>query len=177
MSCPNANSPIDISQQKVAGKCDLKCEYNYNYPNSSCIATNRGDYISIAYDTFSSSPVNYNSIDYNVKEIRIYHPSLHTFNENKSIAEVIIIHISNKGTIPLLVCIPLIENNTNSDSSTILTTIINNVSINAPSEGESATITMDNFSLTPFIPQKPFFSYTYDSIDWIVFGDLAIREK
>jgi carbonic anhydrase len=160
MSCPNSNSPIDISQQNVSGKCDLKCEYNYNYTNSSCIATNRGDYISINYDTFSSSPVKYNSIDYNVKEIRIYHPSLHTFNQNKSVAELIIIHISNKGTNPLLVCIPLIENNTNSDSSTILTTIINNISINAPSNGESATITMDNFSLSYFIPNKAFFSYT-----------------
>jgi carbonic anhydrase len=160
MSCPNANSPIDISQQNVAGKCDLKCDYNYKYPNSSCIATNRGDYISISYDTFSSSPVNYNSIDYNVKEIRIYHPSLHTFNQNKSVAELIIIHISNKGTNPLLVCIPLTENNTNSDSSKILTTIINNVSINAPSNGESATITMDNFSLNYFVSTKPFFSYT-----------------
>ena len=160
MSCPNSNSPIDISQQNVSGKCDLKCDYNYKYPNSSCIATNRGDYISISYDTFSSSPVKYNSIDYNVKEIRIYHPSLHTFNQNKSVAEIIIIHISNKGTNPLLVCIPLTENNINSDSSTILTTIINNVSINAPSSGESATITMDNFSLNYFVPTKPFFSYT-----------------
>ena len=55
MSCSTATAPIDISMSKITGKCDLKCSYSFNYNNSSCLATNRGNYISISYDK-SSSP-------------------------------------------------------------------------------------------------------------------------
>lgn len=160
MSCPNANSPIDISSQKVSGKCDLKCEYNFKYPNSSCVATNRKNYISISYDSFSSAPVKYNTIDYNVSEIRIYSPSMHSFDGQKTSAELVIIHISNKGTLPLLVCVPITNNNSRSSSSNILSTIINNISLNAPSDGESTSVSLNDFSLDDFVPKKPFFSYT-----------------
>jgi len=178
MSCPNANAPIDINQKNIAGKCDLKCAYNFNYPNSSCIATNRGSYISLSYDSFSTAPVRYNAVDYNVKEIRIYNPSLHSFIGNKTAAELVIIHISNKGTKPLLVCIPLTKNNSDSSASSNLTNIINSLSINAPSDGESTTITIDNFTLNNFVPKKPFFSYTaiqpyqpcIGDVDILVFG-------
>ena len=45
MSCPNSTSPIDINLSTISGKCDLKCDYSFKYYNSSCIATNRADYI------------------------------------------------------------------------------------------------------------------------------------
>ena len=85
MSCPDANSPIDIDLQNIAGKCNLKCAYNYNYPVSSCSVTNRGTYISIRYDSSSSAPVTYNTIPYNVQEIRIYNQSLHSFGGIKTV--------------------------------------------------------------------------------------------
>lgn len=178
MSCPNANAPIDISQQSLAGKCDLKCNYNFKYPNSSCTVTNRGDYLSISYDSFSAAPVQYNIVDYNVKEIRLYNPSVHTFDGNKAVGEIIIIHISNTGNKPLLVCIPLTENNTTSNSSTMLTTIIDNTALHAPSDGESTTVTLENFTLDEFVPRIQFFSYTaiqpyqpcVGDVDIIVFG-------
>jgi len=160
MSCPNANSPIDITSKNIAGKCDLKCDYKFKYPNSSCNVTNRGNYISISYDTFSSSPVRYNAIDYNVSEIRIYCPSMHTFDGQKSTAELIIIHVSNKGTVPLLVCIPITNNNFATPASTILSTIVNNIALNAPSDGESTSISINDFSLNVFVPKKPFFNYS-----------------
>jgi len=160
MSCPNANSPIDISLENISGKCDLKCSYSFKYPNSSCIATNRGDYLSITYDTFSNPPVKYNAVDYNVQEIRIYCPSLHSFNGKKTDAEFIIIHNSNRGTSPLLVCIPLINDNTESSSSKILTQILNSAALNANVDGESTTIDINDFSLNSFVPMKPFYSYT-----------------
>ena len=178
MSCPNANAPIDISQINVAGICDLKCSYNFKYPNSSCVATNKGEYISLSYDTFTSAPVQYNTVDYNVKEVRIYNPSLHTFDGQKAVAEMIIIHISNKGTNPLLVCIPLTSSSSNTAGSTLLETIIDNTSLHAPSNSESTTITMNNYSLDTFVPKKQFFSYTASqpyqpcvgNVDIIVFG-------
>jgi carbonic anhydrase len=160
MSCPSSNSPIDISLNKVVGKCDLKCDYNFKYYESNCVATNRGDYISINYDASSSPPVKYNNIDYEVKEIRVYTPSLHSFNGTKTDAEVIIIHVSSRGTKPLLVCIPCIKNNSNTQGSRILASIIETMSKNAPSDNESTTVSVTDFNLNYFVPKKQFFSYT-----------------
>ncbi len=177
MSCSASNSPIDISLNKVVGKCDLKCEYNFKYYESNCVATNRGDYISINYDSSSSPPVKYNNIDYEVKEIRVYSPSLHSFNGSKVDAEVIIVHVSSRGTKPLLVCLPCLKNDSNSQASRILTSIIENMSRSAPSDGESTTISVSDFNLNYFVPKKPFFSYTANipyqpcvgNVDFIVF--------
>jgi len=160
MSCPKSNAPIDISMSSIAGTCDLKCAYNFKYPNSNCLVTNRGQYISIAYDSMSNPPVNYNTIGYNVSEIRIYSPSIHTFNGVNSVAEMIIIHNSNKGTFPLLVCIPITSNSSNSPASVLLKNIVNTMASSAPSEGESTPVSVNNFTLDLFVPKKPFFSYT-----------------
>jgi carbonic anhydrase len=160
MSCSNATAPIDISKDRVTGKCDIKCEFIYHYNDSSCVATNRGDYISLAYDTSSSQPVTYNSSSYDVKEIRIYSPSLHSFNGTKSDAEFMIIHNTFAGANPLLVCIPIKSSNSGEISSKNLSTIINTVASNAPTVDEQTTVTISKFNLNAFIPKKPFFSYT-----------------
>ena len=160
MSCIDATSPIDIDMTKIAGKCDLKCSYNFRYNNSSCVATNRSDYISLTYDTSSVPPVKYNSGNYSVSEIRIYTPSLHSFSGQKTDAEFVIVHTPISGGNPLLVCVPIKQNNSNSSCSSILTTIINTMSSNAPVDGETTSVNIDNFNLNSIIPKKPFFSYT-----------------
>ena len=180
MSCPNANAPIDISLQNISGKCDLKCAYSFNYPSSSCNVTNRGTYILMNYDSSSTPPVTYNTNPYTVKEIRIYNPSLHSFGNKKSVGEIIIIHISNKGGNPLLVCVPLEEDNSNTKGSSDLTAIIDTMATNAPSDGESTNVSINDFTLNDFVPKKPFFSYTaiqpyqpcIGNVDLIVFGKL-----
>lgn len=160
MSCSNATAPIDISKDNVSGKCDLKCEFSYHYNDSSCVAKNRGEYISLAYDTSSSPPVTYNSSSYDVKEIRIYSPSLHSFNGTKAEGEFIIIHNTYAGANPLLVCIPIKSSNSAEPSSKYLSTIIKTVATNAPTTDEETTVTISNFNLNAFVPKKPFFSYT-----------------
>lgn len=160
MSCSNATAPIDISKDNVVGKCDLKCEFSYHYNDSSCVATNRGEYISLAYDTSSSPPVTYNSSAYDVKEIRIYSPSLHSFNGTKAEGEFIIIHNTYAGANPLLVCIPIKSSNTGEPNSKYLSTIIKTIATNAPTTDEQTTVTISNFNLNAFVPKKPFFSYT-----------------
>ena len=123
MSCPNATSPIDISISKITGNCALKCSYSFHYSNSSCIATNRGDYLSISYDKTSSPPVLYNATGYDVKEIRLYIPSLHYYNDSKTNGELVIVHTSKTGSVPLLVCIPIKSNNTSSVSALFFKTL------------------------------------------------------
>lgn len=160
MSCSNATAPIDISKDNIVGKCDGKCEFIFQYNDSSCIAINRGDYISLAYDKSSSPPVTYNSSAYDVKEIRIYSPSLHSFNGTKSEGEIIIIHNTFAGANPLLVCVPIKSSNSTDTNSKNLSTIINTVASNAPSVDEKTTISISNFNLNAFVPKNPFFSYT-----------------
>lgn len=160
MSCSNATAPIDINTSNVVGKCDYKCEYSFHYNDSSCIATNRGDYISVSYDSSSSPPVTYNSSAYDVKEIRIYSPSLHSYMGNKTDGEAIIVHESASGAYPLLVCVPIKISNTGSIGSNYLSNIVTTVAQNAPADGEQTTVNISRFNLNALVPRKPFFSYT-----------------
>lgn len=180
MSCLNATAPIDISMSKIVGKCDLKCSYNFRYNNSSCIATNRGDYISMSYDKSSSPPVLYNATGYDVQELRLYIPSLHSYNDSKTDGELIIIHTSNIGSQPLLVCIPIKSNNSSSDSALLFKTLIDTVGSSAPSDGESTTVNIPDFNLDLLVPKKPFFSYSASepyqpcsaNVDYVVYSPL-----
>lgn len=160
MSCPNATSPIDINLSSITGKCDYKCSYTFNYSNSSCVATNRGDYLSLSYDNSSTHPVIYNASNYDVKEIRLYIPSLHSYSGSKTDGELIIIHNPITGAIPLLVCIPIKSNNNSSVSSILFKTIVDTVANSAPADGESTTINLQNYNLNDLVPKKPFFSYS-----------------
>lgn len=180
MSCPNATAPIDISMSNITGKCELKCAYSFHYNNSSCYATNRGDYITILYDKSSSPPVVYNSSGYDVQEIRLYTPSLHSYNGSKTDAELIIIHNSNTGSRPLLVCIPVKSNNTSSVSAMFFKTLVDTVASNAPAEDETTSVNIPKFNLTSLVPKKPFFSYSAtepyqpcsESVEYVVFSPL-----
>lgn len=160
MSCSNATAPIDINSSNVVGKCDYKCQYRFHYNDSSCIATNRGDYVSISYDKSSSPPVTYNSSAYDVKEIRIYTPSLHSYMGNKTDAEAIIVHDSASGALPLLVCVPIKVSNTGSTGANYLSNIVTALSQNAPANGEQTKVNISRFNLNALVPRKPFFSYT-----------------
>lgn len=160
MSCISSTAPIDINTDNITGKCDYKCNYTYKYYNSSCNATNMGEYISLSYDTSTIAPVIYNSSEYNVSEVRIYTQSLHSYSGQKTDAELIIIHTSTNGVNPLLVCIPLTNNNTYTEGSEILTTIINSVASNAPADGETTTININNYNLNSFVKKAYFFTYT-----------------
>ena len=160
MSCPNATAPIDINMGDISGKCDLKCEFSFAYINSSCVATNRGDYIALSYDDANVPPVIYNTVGYNVFQVRIYTPSLHSYSGTKADAELIIIHTSNTGTSPLLVCIPINTATSTSPSAILFKNIITTTASSAPSDGEHTNINISNYNLTDIVPRKPFFSYS-----------------
>jgi len=159
MSCPNATAPINIDLAEIAGKCDLKCDYNFNYVTSSCIATNRGDYISLSYDNQTNSPVLYNSSAYNVTEVRIYTPSLHSYSGTKADGELIAVHNNAKGGEQLLVCIPIRVSNSASTGASLFNAVINTMSSSAPIDGESTNVSFNGYNLNNIVPRKPFFSY------------------
>jgi carbonic anhydrase len=180
MSCPTATAPIDISLSKITGKCEYKCSFSFQYNNSSCIVTNRGDYLSLSYDKSSSPPVLYNTTGYDVQELRIYTPSLHSYNGTKTDGELIVVHTSNTGANSLLVCIPIKNNNTSSISALLFKNAIDTTANSAPNDGESTTVNIPTYNLTTLIPKKPFFSYSAtepyqpcsEKVDYIVYAPL-----
>jgi carbonic anhydrase len=160
MSCPNATAPINIDLAKIEGKCDLKCDYNFNYSTSSCIATNRGNYISLSYDNQTNSPVLYNSSPYNVAEVRIYTPSLHSYSGSKADGELIVVHDNIKGGEQLLTCVPIRISNSASSGSALFNAVINTMASSAPIDGESTNVNFNGYNLNNIIPRKPFFTYS-----------------
>ena len=122
MACSTSNSPVDISPANlVAGPdseysvCAEKCAYRYDYPDSTCNVTNEGEYLKIRYTRGNSAPVHYNSFALEVEELRLYTPSLHTYDGQHAAAELVIVHRGAGQA--LLACIPIVT----STSSVVLT--------------------------------------------------------
>jgi len=164
---------IDISNKNISGKCDLKCAYNFQYPESNTTAKNQGIMINLTYDNSKTPPVTYNNQKYTVSQISITSPSLHLFNGSTTDAEIFIQHTPVKGGPQLFVSIPIKSSSNSSDASNLLTEIIQSTATNAPSQNESTNLSISGFTLDKIVPNKPYYSYTdRDNNDWIVFGIL-----
>lgn len=169
MSTPN--NSINISQQNVKGKCDLKCAYNFDYQESSLTARNMGALISLTYDNSKTPPVLYNNEKYTVTGIIITSPSIHNFNNSTTAAaEIVIEHTQVTGGKQMFVGIPFVASSESSEASNLITEVIQSVANNAPSRGETTNINIAGFTLQKIIPKKPFFSYSQGQNDWIVYG-------
>ena len=166
-----SNQNINISASNVKGKCDLKCSYSFKYSESNSTAKNNGVLINLTYDSRSIPPVVYNNEKYVVENVTIVSPSIHTFNDNSMPGEIIITHNPQNGGNSLKVCIPFTSSSESSTAAQIITDIINKVSTNAPSQGDSTNLNM-SFSLQKIVPRKPFFVYSGGNADWIVYGQL-----
>jgi hypothetical protein len=176
MSCANSKSPANITKSKILNDCYLKCNYNYNYGISSCTATNKNTYLNLSYEHIpNSNQAVFNNNQMIIEDVKIFKPSLHTFDGIKADAELIIAHRGSPN--PLLVCIPIISGNTYNDGSDILEYIINECSTKIPNVNESTVVNINNYNLDKIVPKKPFYSYLgnvpYDTLcsqsDYVVF--------
>ena len=162
---------INISPQNISGNCDLKCSYNFKYSESNTTAKNNEVMITLTYDNSNIPPVLYNNEKYTVSQIIITSPSIHTFNGAAAAAEILIQHTPVAGGPTLIVGIPIISSSESSTASNLITEIIQSVSTNAPSKGDSTNLNISGFTLQNIVPEKPFFTYTAnDNTEWIVFG-------
>ncbi len=156
MSC-NPTFPINISSNNSKGRCNNTCKLECNYHNSSCTAVNKDSYISLSYDTIKSPPIKFNDISLDVKEIRIYSPSLHTYNGVYESGELIIIH-KNYDT-NLVICIPIKKNEDNLNEQ--LNDIIDKSSKVIANPNEIALLNVVDYNLNNFVPlNAPYFFYT-----------------
>lgn len=177
MTCPNATSPIDITNN-YDSTCELKCEYGFNYPLTTLNLSNKGSYIYMTPENTNTPPVVYNSNKYNVKEIRLYRKSLHTFSGKKTDAEIVIVHNNTIGNGTLLVCVPIIIGSSNMETSSFFDFLMSQMASTANSVGKQTRLTTSNFSLDKIVPKKSFFSYNgtlpyspcNGSYDYIVFN-------
>ena len=155
MSCPNATAPIDIVKNN-AGVCDKKCDISYDYPNTSVVARNKGEYIRFSFDKSSTPPVFFNKEKYEVQEMRLFQPSLHTFSGSRASGEIIIVHNNLSSSRTLLVCVPLV---TNAIKEGEVDALINQVAQKANTVDSSTNINLNVFSLKKIVPSKPYFFY------------------
>jgi hypothetical protein len=160
---------INISKQNISGKCDLKCTYNFKYTETNLTAKNFGTLIILTPDSSKIPPVTYNQQKYNVASIFLVSPSVHIFNGSTCAAELFIEHTPVQGGSNLLVWIPIISSSDSSTASNLITEVIQGVSSNAPANGETTNLNISGFTLQSIVPNKPFYSYTSDNTDNIVF--------
>lgn len=155
MSCPNSKAPIDIPNFSK-NICVEKCNLVYKYGDSSTTIANKGDHLSLGYDA-SNTNIYYNTIKMEVQDIRIYTPSLHSYNGKRAEAELIIIH-SGFGK-NLLLCIPI--KSSGPDTLSILDTIIDNASSKITNKGDAAALNSFTWNLNNIVPhQKQVYTYT-----------------
>ena len=155
MSCPDATAPINIVYN-IAGECQLKCDYNPLYDNTTVSAENKGDYILFNFGQ-TERVATFNTEGYRVNDMRLYQPSLHRYSGKTCSAELLISHTNVSKNMKLVVCIP-VESGERLEND--LDALIFQVAERANTEGGNATINLPNFNISRLVPIKPFYSYT-----------------
>jgi len=170
MSNQTQQTPMNISPQNIAGNCTLKCDFSFDFPVSSCTATNNGTYLKLSLN-FPSPPVIFNNTKYNFLEANLYSPSQLLYNNQQTSAELMLAFQPVGGGKFLIVTIPLSTNGISGAASNKITEIINAASKGAPAQGGSTNQGITDFTLNDFIPMKEFYSFSYsDFSDFVSFG-------
>jgi hypothetical protein len=102
----------------------------------------------------------------------ILQPSIHQFNGSTTDAEIIIGHTPLTGGSDLCVCIPISSMGNNNQASNVINEIISLVTTNAPNNGETVNLNLPDFTLQDIVPKKPFYNYSNQNYDFIVFDIL-----
>jgi hypothetical protein len=159
-------SPVDIVRNLQTDKlCKLKCMYQFNYKPTTLSITNIGSMIMWNVDEVAVPPVIYNDTNYTIESVLLIAPSIHTFNGNKTDAELLLFHTNTNFTKKLMVCVPIkVSSTATSECSTFFDLILGEVSQTAPAQGQRTIFNNATFSLNKFIPRTPYFSYTGSNI-------------
>ena len=170
MSNQTQTTPMNISPQNIAGNCTLKCDFSFDFPVSSCTATNNGNTLKLSFN-YPSPPVIFNNTKYNFTEADLNSPSQLLYNNQQTSAELILGFQPVSGGKFLIVTIPLSTNGISGAASNKISEIINAASKGAPSQGGSTNQGIADFTLNDFIPLKEFYSFSYpDWADFVSFG-------
>uniref|UniRef100_A0A6C0ET12 carbonic anhydrase n=1 Tax=viral metagenome TaxID=1070528 RepID=A0A6C0ET12_9ZZZZ len=157
MSCPNNEATKLKTQQE--DKCKENCNFNFKYnSNSTCKLINKGDYLEIKTD--GKNNVTYNSQGLSIDSVRLYIPSLHTFDGKHTEAELILKH--SGGTKNFMICLPIKTNEGGGDSVNFFKQIASHIPLE---KNNPTTVNVRNWSLNDVMPapKTPFYHYIGDS--------------
>jgi carbonic anhydrase len=168
------DAPINITSTPN-GTCELKCDYKFDYKSSNITLSNKTNYVQLSYDMASSPQVIYNSDNYQVREVRLYVPSIHRYNGSTADAELIIVHSSNSKN--LIVSVPVRSSSVKGKTSRFLDQVADYVTKFAPNAGDQTSMGNATWNLNDFVPEKKFYSYSgtapyspcVDGFDYVVF--------
>jgi carbonic anhydrase len=193
MTSCTATAPIDIPTNSSVNpiKGTFNCVYSPDMcSGASLTISNDRTYLSISCSS-SGSAISFYGTQYIPSEIRIYAPSLHTYNGSKTDAEILIVHTkgssSSSGSTSsdgLIVSVPVSLTSSGSGSDNVdLAAIIqasNTINVNTISVNPSVPMNYD-VNANNFIQNKPFYVYygtlPYDSCSgnyyYAVFTDVV----
>ena len=157
MSCPN-NEATKL-KTRHEDKCKENCNFNFKYnPNSTCKLINKGDYLEIKTD--GKNEVTYNSQGIRLDDVRLYVPSLHTFDGKHTEAELILKH--SGGAKNFMVCLPIKTNKGTGDSINFFKQFVSHIPLE---KNSPTTVNVKNWSLNNVMPapKTPFYNYIGDS--------------
>ena len=139
MSCPN-NEATKLNTKKEES-CKENCSFNFSYnPNSSCILTNKGEYLDIKTD--GKNKVTFNNQEITLQSTRLYSPSLHTFNNKHTDAELILKHSGANGK-NILVSVPIIAKKATGQSIDFFSQLAKFIPL---TKGERQNVHVNNWS-------------------------------
>jgi len=157
MSCPNNEATKLKTRQE--DNCKENCSFNFKYnSNSTCKLINKGDYLEI--NTDGKNEVTYNSKGLSLDGVRLYVPSLHTFDGKHTDAELILKH--SGGTKNFMVCLPIKTNKGTGDSVNFFKQFASHIPLE---KNSPTTVNVKNWSLNNVMPapKTPFYHYIGDS--------------
>jgi len=157
MSCPN--NEFTKLETRQEDKCKENCNFKFKYnSNSTCKLINKGNYLEIITD--GKNDVTYNSQQISLDDVRLYVPSLHTFDGKHTAAELILKH--NGGTKNFMICLPIKTNKGTGDSVNFFKQFASHIPLE---KNSPTTVNVKNWSLNNVMPapKTPFYNYIGDS--------------
>ena len=173
MTTCNATAPIDIptgsNVNPIKGK--FTCIYDANLCSGASVTVSADlSHLSIPCSSGTSNTISFYGKPYAPSEIRIYAPSLHTYNGSSTDAEMLIVHTaSSSSNAGLIVSVPITMTTSSDSANSDLAAIFqaaNTITANTITINSSAPIN-DDINVNTFIPAKPYYVYygtlPYDS--------------
>jgi hypothetical protein len=169
MSSCSATAPIDIptkgSVNPISGT--FNCVYDVDMCSGASVVIS-DDRSHLSVNCNGKSTVSFYDAMYVPSEIRIYAPSLHTYNGANADAEILIVHApgSNAKTNGLIISVPVSLTGSGNPDLTAIIQAANSINVNTLSINASAPINYD-VNANSFISNNPYYVYygtlPYDS--------------
>ncbi len=161
MAC---SAPIDIPTKKTVNAISgtFNCVYDASMISGESVSLSKDlSHLSVKCSSNNASKVSfYNAGTYTPSEIRIYKPSLHTYNGVPADAELLIVHASNSnaGSDGLIVSVPITMGGNKRSGLNAIIASANTLSAGTLALNSSAPIS-SAVDANEFIPSKPFYVY------------------